>query len=208
MSDSFDPPQPCISTTRGRFALCPVGSARLLSSTALPSELGRLPVQSVIPGSVSGSQLSPSGPVNLAALAALGKASASAAIAPASRALWTVRAHTARAIIACLRLQMSRSPGASAPGCSGGPSRAAAQEIALAEQLGELHRVGGGALSEVVAHDPQVQAALVRGVAADAAHQHLVAAGGVDGLRIDAVGGVVEHDDAREAAQQLAALIR
>ena len=53
-----------------------------------------------------------------------------------------------------------------------------AHEPALVQHLGELDRVGGGALVEVVAHHPQVERALVRRVAAEAADEHLVAAGG------------------------------
>src|SRR5690348_10562184 len=67
---------------------------------------------------------------------------------------------------------------------------------ALAEQLGQLDRVRGRALAEVVADDPHVQAAVVRRVASYAAHQHLVAAGSVDRKRVDAVRRVVEHHQA------------
>src|SRR5919199_5590885 len=58
------------------------------------------------------------------------------------------------------------------------------QQTALDEELRELDGVRGGALSEVVSHDPEIQAALVRGVAPDAADQHLVPPGGFDRHRI------------------------
>ena len=47
---------------------------------------------------------------------------------------------------------------------------------ALVQDFGDLHRVGRGALEQVVADDPHLQAALVRGVAAQAADEDLVAA--------------------------------
>src|SRR5205823_13619478 len=72
------------------------------------------------------------------------------------------------------------------PGLSG-PGRAGAQQPALAQELGQLDGVRGGALAEVVAHDPEVEAALVRGVAPDAADQHVVTPGRVDRQRVDAV---------------------
>ena len=82
-----------------------------------------------------------------------------------------------------------------------------AHEVALGEQLGDLDGVGRGALAQVVADDPEVEAALVRGVAADPADQHLVAPGGVGGERVDAVAGRVHDDDAGRAGEQLAALL-
>ena len=45
------------------------------------------------------------------------------------------------------------------------------------QQLGDLDGIGGGPLAEVVADNPEVEAALVRGIAADATDQDLVAAG-------------------------------
>ena len=51
-----------------------------------------------------------------------------------------------------------------------------ADQAALVQQLGELDGVGGRALAQVVAHDPEVEAALVRGVAAYAPDEHVVAA--------------------------------
>ncbi len=57
------------------------------------------------------------------------------------------------------------------------------------QQLRDLHGVGGGALAQVVGHDPQVQRALVAGVAADTPHEHAVAAGGVDRQRVGAAAG-------------------
>ena len=49
-----------------------------------------------------------------------------------------------------------------------------AHEVALGQELGDLDGVGRGALAQVVADDPQVEAAVVRGVAADAADEDLV----------------------------------
>ena len=76
---------------------------------------------------------------------------------------------------------------------------------ALDEELGDLDGVRGRALAQVVADDPEVQAALVRGVAADPADEHLVAARRVGRERVDALGRVVEDDDARCRGEQLAA---
>src|ERR687891_2603771 len=82
-----------------------------------------------------------------------------------------------------------------------------AQQASNAQQLGDLDGVGGGALAEVVANDPEVQAAVVRGVTADAADEHVVAAGGVDGGGVDRVGGVVHDHHAGRLGEQLAALL-
>ena len=60
------------------------------------------------------------------------------------------------------------------------------------QQLRDLHRVGGRALAQVVAHHPEVERVVGRVVAADAADQHVVAAGRVDGQRVDAVAGIVD----------------
>ena len=90
------------------------------------------------------------------------------------------------------------------------PVRAAsgrAQQAAHVQQLGQLDGVGGRALAQVVAHDPEVQAALVRGVAADAPDQHVVAAGGVERRRVEAVRRVVDDRQPGRAGQQLAALL-
>ena len=50
-------------------------------------------------------------------------------------------------------------------------------QAALVQDFGDLDRVGGGALEQVVADDPHLQAARVRGVAPQAADEDLVAAG-------------------------------
>ena len=86
--------------------------------------------------------------------------------------------------------------------------RGRANKVALRQQLGHLHRVGGGSLAQVVADDPEVEAALVRGVAADAADQHIVAALDVDRQRIGALARIVDHDQARGSREQLAAVLR
>src|SRR4249919_678624 len=56
-------------------------------------------------------------------------------------------------------------------------ARRNAVEIPLVEQLRHLDGVGRRALAQVVADDPEVEAALMRGVAADPADQDLVSAG-------------------------------
>ena len=48
------------------------------------------------------------------------------------------------------------------------------------EELGDLHGVQRGALAQVVPDDPEVKAAVVRGVATDAPDEHVVATSGVD----------------------------
>ncbi len=53
--------------------------------------------------------------------------------------------------------------------------RARPEQAALDQQLGDLHGVGGGALAQVVGDDPEVEGALVAGVAADAADEDVVA---------------------------------
>ena len=57
-------------------------------------------------------------------------------------------------------------------------------EPALVELLGELDRVRRGALEQVVRDHPHLQPALVRRVAAQAADEHVVAAGGAGGGRV------------------------
>ena len=73
------------------------------------------------------------------------------------------------------------------------------QQAADVQQLGHLHRVGGRALAQVVAHDPEVEAALVRRVAADPADQHVVAARGVERGGVERVRRVVDHRHAGRA---------
>ena len=58
------------------------------------------------------------------------------------------------------------------------------QQAALDEQLGDLDGVGRGALAQVVGDDPEVERALVAGVAADAADEDVVVARGVDRHRV------------------------
>src|SRR5690606_23576817 len=73
------------------------------------------------------------------------------------------------------------------------------------DQFGQLHRVERGTLADVVGHDPQVQAARVREVLADAAHVHRVVARGVgDRGRVAAGLALVDHFHARRTGQQLA----
>jgi aspartate-semialdehyde dehydrogenase len=72
------------------------------------------------------------------------------------------------------------------------------------QQLGQLDRVGGGALAQVVRDDPQVERALVAGVAANAPDVHLVSAGGVDRLRVRSVVRIVDDRHAGCGIQELA----
>jgi len=83
-----------------------------------------------------------------------------------------------------------------------------ADRAPLEEALGELYRVCGGALAQVVGHDPHVECLLVAGVPADATHEHVVAAGGVDRHRIQAGGRVVKDGDAGRGPQQLPGPLR
>ena len=73
------------------------------------------------------------------------------------------------------------------------------------EELGDLDRVGRRALAQVVADDPQGQAAAVgdRRVAADPPDIDLVVAGGVDRQRVDVAGRVVADDHAGDGREQL-----
>src|SRR5215203_4120635 len=57
-------------------------------------------------------------------------------------------------------------------------------ESALVQNLGNLHRIGGGALEQVVADDPHLQAAVVGGIAPQAADEDLVATGGGERGRV------------------------
>jgi hypothetical protein len=70
-----------------------------------------------------------------------------------------------------------------------------------------LHRVGRGALAKVVAHHPEVQAPLVRGVATYPPHEHVVAPGGVDRKRVERVLRIVHHHDAGCGGEELATLL-
>src|ERR687895_224295 len=81
------------------------------------------------------------------------------------------------------------------------------QQAPNAQQLRDLDRVGRGPLAEVVAHDPEVQAALMRRVAAYAPKEVAGPARHVDGGRVDRVGGVVHHDNAGRLGEQLPALV-
>src|SRR5688500_9001548 len=73
---------------------------------------------------------------------------------------------------------------------------AVAEQVSLDQQLGDLNRVGGSALAQVVADDPEVEAAVGARIAADPPDQHLVAAGGIGRHRIEAVGWVVDDHHA------------
>ena len=62
-------------------------------------------------------------------------------------------------------------------------------EVSLVQELSKLESVGCRALAQVVADDPHVQALIVRGIAADAADEHVVASGHVGRQRVDTVAG-------------------
>ena len=68
----------------------------------------------------------------------------------------------------------------------GWPARQRSEQAALDQQLGDLHGVRRRALAQVVGDDPEVEGALVAGVAADAADEDVVLAGGLDRHRVDA----------------------
>src|SRR5688500_6735317 len=90
-----------------------------------------------------------------------------------------------------------RSSAASPPWSRTTATRSAvAEQVSLDQQLGDLDRVGGGSLAQVVADDPEVEAAVGARVAADPPDEHLVAAGRVGRHRIEAVGGVVDDQHA------------
>ena len=72
------------------------------------------------------------------------------------------------------------------------------------EQLRQLHGVRRGALAQVVGDDPEVERALVAGVAANPADQDLVAAGGLDRHRETRRAGLVDDLDAGRRGEQLA----
>src|SRR5919107_1212400 len=64
-------------------------------------------------------------------------------------------------------------------------------EAPLVQGLGDLHRVGGRALEQVVAHDPHLQAARVCGVTSQTPDEDLVAPGARERGRVGVPGGVV-----------------
>src|SRR4051794_40234245 len=76
---------------------------------------------------------------------------------------------------------------------------ALAEEVALGEYLGDLDRVQGGTLAEVVAHDPEVQRALLAGIAPDPPDEDLVSPRGDQGSRVHPGRRVVQDDDSRRA---------
>src|SRR5215212_6842979 len=78
---------------------------------------------------------------------------------------------------------------------------------ALVQQLRHLDGVGRRAFAEVVADHPEVEAALVRGVPADAADQDLIAARRRDRQRVDPGARVIEDDQAVGGGEQLAAFL-
>src|SRR5262245_63699894 len=81
------------------------------------------------------------------------------------------------------------------------------EPVTLDQHLGDLHRVGRGALAEVVGDDPQVQAVGDRRVAADAPDEDLVAALGAQGQGHLAPGVVIDEDDSRRLAKGLPRLL-
>src|SRR5215218_2658698 len=75
-------------------------------------------------------------------------------------------------------------------------------EAAGVELLGELDGVRGGALAQVVRHDPHLQPALVRRVAAQAADEDHVAPGGAGRGRV-----WIDERDARHPLEQRPGLV-
>src|SRR3970282_1342672 len=79
---------------------------------------------------------------------------------------------------------------------------------ALDELFGDLDGVKGGALSDVVADEPEGDAVLVRGVLADAADVGIVSAGDVPGRGIDVDGRLVLYGDAGRLAKDVVEVFR
>src|SRR4051812_31610396 len=71
---------------------------------------------------------------------------------------------------------------------AGGAHASGAVQAAIRDQLRELHGVRRRALAQVVAHDEEVEAALVRGIAPYPPDQHLVAPRRLDSERVQTVG--------------------
>src|SRR4029078_3760388 len=72
---------------------------------------------------------------------------------------------------------------------------------------GHLDGVRRGALAQVVADDPQVQAALVGRVSASWAEEPVVAAGGRARQRVETLGRVVQDDDSGCGREERPALV-
>src|ERR1700710_1306949 len=89
-----------------------------------------------------------------------------------------------------------------------GDGSALIQEPAAVDQeLGNLDGIGGGALAQVVARDPDVEGAFVARVAANSPDEDIVLAGGVDRQRVLGVGRVVDDLDADRFGKEGAAVL-
>ena len=98
--------------------------------------------------------------------------------------------------VVAARAAAARRRGGAAAGPAGALDRGArADEPARVQLLGELDGVGRRALAQVVRDHPHLQPALVRGVAAQAADEDVVVAGGAGGGRVGL--------DQREAGHRL-----
>src|SRR5512142_2140136 len=109
------------------------------------------------------------------------------------------------------RRRPARAPRGARPRSPGFPCRSVtrgrrARPASVDEDLGDLDRVGGGALAQVVADDPEGEAATVgyRRVRPDPADEDLVAPGSLRGKRIQVGSRVVTDDHARHRPEELA----
>ncbi len=78
------------------------------------------------------------------------------------------------------------------------------------ERLGDLDRVGRGALPDIVRDDPEREATVVRDrwVLADPADEDLVATGGIGRQRVAMAGWIVDDHEAGDRGEQRTGTIR
>ena len=76
------------------------------------------------------------------------------------------------------------------------------------QELGDLHGVGGSALTDVVADAPEIEGIRLAEILADAPHEHVVLPPGIERHRINVVRGIVLHGDARLGSHQGADLLQ
>src|SRR5690242_6666285 len=101
------------------------------------------------------------------------------------------------------RHRPARPPPPSSSPCEDSRGRRTLQR--LGEDFRDLHRVERGAFADVVGDDPEVEAARMRDVLADAADENGILAGRVrDRRRIAAGLALVDDDEARRFLQQSA----
>ena len=69
------------------------------------------------------------------------------------------------------------------------------------KNLGDLHRVEGGTLADLVTDDPEIQGVVENNVFADAADEAIVLAGGVQGHGENLVSRIIDHLNAGLASE-------